>query len=164
MAFPLTSHPTISLAHVSPRKPNLLTRAYSSFPNSRKKIEDELFVWEKGYFRNGCKELGEKRTFVEHKDIPKSNNTTNTRCIQFWNDEMSVLTAHPNDQCHRRKKYSAHKALHSLISSKENRISFFFSLFLFLFLFFFFWRRGGDSLHHHTESAMQLHFEKNFTF
>ena len=56
MAFPLTSHPTISLAHVSPRKPNLLTRAYSSFPNSRKKkLRMNCLFGKKDIFGTGIK-------------------------------------------------------------------------------------------------------------
>ena len=71
---------------------------------------------------------------------------------------MSVLTAHPNDQCHRRKKYSAPKALHSLISSKENRISFFFSLFLFLFLFLFFFFGGEGGVACIIKRNLQCNF------
>ena len=56
MAFPLTSHPTISLAHVSPRKSNLLTRAYSSFPNSRKKkLRMNCLFGKKDIFGTGVK-------------------------------------------------------------------------------------------------------------
>ena len=56
MAFPLTSHPTISLAHVCPRKPDLLTRAYSSFPNSRKKkLRMNCLFAKKDIFGTGVK-------------------------------------------------------------------------------------------------------------
>ena len=58
--------------------------------------------------------------------------------LNVFSNEMRVLTAHRNDHYHKRMKYSAHKALHSFISSQENHINVFF-----FFFFLFFLAEGG---------------------
>ena len=78
---------------------------------------------------------------------------------------MRVLTARPNDHYHRRKKYSAHKALHSLISSKGK--SHFFFLLLFLLFFFSGEGVGGGGVVCIITRNLQCNFiskEKTFPF